>query len=113
MNFSLEYAQCHNHRTAAYAGSLYKKGLMLDTGHFMNSNYELETPTDALAYLHQMLYEGLPEASAHPENRSDRAGHPDLPSYFSGRPAPSSSLLFIPPSKTESGRCPALFRHRR
>ncbi|MFR8073975.1 MAG: hypothetical protein ACLU6H_04555 [Lachnospiraceae bacterium] len=34
-----------------------KKGLMLDTGHFMNSNYELETPADALAYLHQMLDE--------------------------------------------------------
>ena len=34
-----------------------QKGLMLDTGHFMNSNYELETPADALAYLHQMLDE--------------------------------------------------------
>ena len=35
----------------------YTKKLMLDTGHFMNSNYELETPADALAYLHQMLDE--------------------------------------------------------
>lgn len=32
-----------------------KKGIMLDTGHFMNSNIYLRTPADALDYLHQML----------------------------------------------------------
>ena len=75
---------------------------MLDTGHFMNSNYELETPADLLAYLHQMLdehesaasddprhpfksvlkrplYEGLPEASAHPEKQI-RPSWPPRPS---------------------------------
>lgn len=32
-----------------------RKGIMLDTGHFMNSNIYLQTPADALRYLHQML----------------------------------------------------------
>ena len=32
-----------------------KKGLMLDTGHFMSTNTDLKTPEDALAYLNQML----------------------------------------------------------
>ncbi|MGN0353948.1 MAG: TIM barrel protein [Muricoprocola sp.] len=32
-----------------------KKGLMLDTGHFMNTNINLKTPEEALAYLNQML----------------------------------------------------------
>lgn len=31
------------------------KGVMLDTGHFMNTNYELKTPGEALVYLHEML----------------------------------------------------------
>ena len=32
-----------------------KKGLMLDTGHFMNTNTELKTAEDAIVYLNQML----------------------------------------------------------
>lgn len=32
-----------------------KKGLMLDTGHFMSTNIHLKTPADALVYLNQML----------------------------------------------------------
>lgn len=32
-----------------------KKGLMLDTGHFMNTNINLKTPEDALNYLNKML----------------------------------------------------------
>lgn len=32
-----------------------KKGLMLDTGHFMSTNTDLQTPEDAVAYLNQML----------------------------------------------------------
>lgn len=31
------------------------KGIMLDTGHFMNTNHDLETPEEALLYLHEML----------------------------------------------------------
>lgn len=32
-----------------------KKGLMLDTGHFMNTNSDLRTPEDALTFLNRML----------------------------------------------------------
>ena len=32
-----------------------KKGLMLDTGHFMSTNTDLQTPDDAVVYLNQML----------------------------------------------------------
>lgn len=32
-----------------------KKGLLLDTGHFMNTNPELHTAEEAMAYLHTML----------------------------------------------------------
>lgn len=32
-----------------------KKGVMLDTGHFMNTNTDLQTPDDAVVYLNQML----------------------------------------------------------
>lgn len=32
-----------------------KKGLMLDTGHFMNTNPDLRTPEDALVFLNRML----------------------------------------------------------
>lgn len=31
------------------------KGLMLDTGHFLHTNHELQTQADAVAYLEQML----------------------------------------------------------
>ncbi|MCI6859397.1 MAG: TIM barrel protein [Eubacterium sp.] len=31
------------------------KGIMLDTGHFMNTNSDLKTPEDAVAYINQML----------------------------------------------------------
>lgn len=32
-----------------------KKGILLDTGHYMNTSCELATPEDAVAYLHEML----------------------------------------------------------
>ncbi len=32
-----------------------KKGIMLDTGHYMNTSSELKTPEDAVAYVHAML----------------------------------------------------------
>ena len=32
-----------------------RKGIMLDTGHYMNTNPDLKTPEDAVAYLHAML----------------------------------------------------------
>lgn len=32
-----------------------RKGIMLDMGHYMNTNCELKTPEDAVAYLHAML----------------------------------------------------------
>lgn len=32
-----------------------RKGIMLDTGHYMNTSSELRTPEDAVAYLHAML----------------------------------------------------------
>lgn len=32
-----------------------KKGIMLDTGHFMNNHYHLQTPEDAVVCLNQML----------------------------------------------------------
>ena len=32
-----------------------KKGVLLDTGHYMNTSCELKTPEDAVAYLHEML----------------------------------------------------------
>lgn len=32
-----------------------KKGIMLDTGHYMNTSTELATPEDAVAYLHEMI----------------------------------------------------------
>lgn len=32
-----------------------KKGFMLDTGHFLHTNHELETQKEALSYLHAML----------------------------------------------------------
>lgn len=32
-----------------------KKGIMLDLGHYMNTNCELTTPEEGIAYLHEML----------------------------------------------------------
>ena len=32
-----------------------RKGILLDTGHYMNTNSDLKTPEDAVAYLHEML----------------------------------------------------------
>lgn len=32
-----------------------KKGILLDTGHYMNTSTELKTPEDAVAYLHEMI----------------------------------------------------------
>ena len=32
-----------------------KKGILLDTGHYMNTNCELKTPEEGVAYLHEML----------------------------------------------------------
>lgn len=32
-----------------------RKGIMLDTGHYMNTSCELKTPEDAVEYLHEML----------------------------------------------------------
>ena len=32
-----------------------KKGILLDTGHYMNTSTELKTPEDAVAYLHEMV----------------------------------------------------------
>ena len=41
-----------------------RKGIMLDLGHYMNTNDQLETPEDAVAYIHRMLddheAEGIP-----------------------------------------------------
>lgn len=34
-----------------------KKGLMLDTGHYLHTNHALRTPKEALSYLHRMLGE--------------------------------------------------------
>ena len=41
-----------------------RKGIMLDTGHYMNTNPDLHTPEDAVAYLHEML--NLHEAAGLP-----------------------------------------------
>lgn len=39
-----------------YQGIQYeKKGIMLDIGHYMNTNSRLRTPEDAVAYVHRML----------------------------------------------------------
>lgn len=32
-----------------------RKGILLDTGHYMNTNCELKTPEDGVAYIHEML----------------------------------------------------------
>lgn len=32
-----------------------RKGILLDTGHYMNTNCELRTPEEGVAYLHEML----------------------------------------------------------
>lgn len=32
-----------------------KKGILLDTGHYMNTNCELRTPEEGVSYLHEML----------------------------------------------------------
>ena len=32
-----------------------RKGILLDTGHYMNTNCELTTPEEGVAYIHEML----------------------------------------------------------
>ena len=41
-----------------------KKGIMLDVGHYMNTNCRLRTPEDAVAYIHRML------------DKHEKAGYP-------------------------------------
>ena len=78
---------------------------MLDTGHFMNSNYELETPADALVYLHQMLDEHealLPMIRGIHLNQSlsghymkDYRKHPLIPKQIRPSWPPRPSCIFF------------------
>lgn len=50
---------CHPSTTKLLLDGVHytKKGLMLDTGHYLHTNHTLRTPKEALGYLHLMLEE--------------------------------------------------------
>lgn len=68
-----------------------KKGLMLDTGHFMSTNTDLRTPADALVYLNKMLNsheELLPMIKGIHLNQSLSGAY--VQDYMLHRPEPST-----------------------